>query len=140
MQILKRIRKRTEAALFQKAAQPKLDLRRSANRVRTIVLLRNRIGLAILLNQPVDLGIRDLAHASHQIANAISIDAVPKLRLRRNLIAFRNRNLAHVIAKARHLQILRLMPTRSSARPRSNLRNRLRILPVANDNLASQPT
>ena len=54
--------------------------------------------------EAVDLGVRDFANASYQVAHGISVDGPPELYLRFDTIAARDRHLAHVrAANSRHL-------------------------------------
>ncbi len=138
-QILKRVRERPKTTFLQKRPQPQLNLGRHPQRVRPVMLLRNRVLLAIHPHQLLRLGIRKLVHPRHQVPNAIPVHAVAQHRLRRHLVAVRHRYLAHVVAKPRHLQVLRLIPGRRRPRPRRNLLHRLRVLPEPHHNLAIQP-
>jgi len=91
------------------------------------------------LHHLVDVGVAGVIHRAHQVANAIAVDAVAKLDLRRHLVALGHGHVAHVIAKARELRALPVGPGRGRARPRAQAGLHIFIRPVAHHHLALQP-
>src|ERR1700722_13261440 len=129
VQILKSISESGESTLLKEGAEPELYLRCSPNGIRTIVLFAEGVGLAILGNQPIDLGAGDLACTRDEVSYTKTVHGVAELCFSRNLVAVCDGDLAHVVAKAGDSQILGLVPSGSGARPDGNFRNRFRVLP-----------
>src|ERR1700733_6217496 len=96
------------------------------------------IGLVVLSGELIHLGIRHLLNGIGEISHAVSIDGIAELDLSADLVAFRDRDTAHVVAKADDLQSLRIMPCTGSAEPCASLRLHLTILPEANNDLPFQ--
>ena len=81
------------------------------------MVLGDRVGVAIELHQLVGVSVSELVDACYQIAHAIGVDAVAELGLGLDLVAFGHGHFAHVVVKAGNLQVLRLVPAGSGARP-----------------------
>jgi hypothetical protein len=77
-----------------------------------------------------------LLNGVSKISHSVSIDGIAELDFRADLIAFCDCNVAHVVAEAGDLELLRVVPCARSAEPSPSLGLNLRILPKAHDDLA----
>src|ERR1700728_4855638 len=71
----------------------------------------------------------------HEIANAVAVGRETELHFRRNLVAFGDRDLAHVVAEAAEFGALPIMPGARRAHPGADAVLDLRIGPMADDDL-----
>ena len=71
-----------------------------------------------------------------QVADAVAVDREAESRLRLDLVAVGDGDLAHVVAEPRDAEPVRLVPAGGGACPRSRGARPRRVLPVADDRLA----
>ena len=82
---------------------------------------------------------RDRIHLGHEIADAVAVGREAELHFRRDLVAFGDGDLAHVVAEAAELRALPVVPGARRAHPGAEAVLDLRIGPVADDDLAGEP-
>ena len=75
----------------------------------------------------------------HEIADAVAVDRVAEPDLGRDLVAFGHRDVPHVVAEARELRPLPVVPRARHAHPRADPVLHFRIGPMADDHLAVEP-
>ena len=73
-----------------------------------------------------------------KISHAVSIDGIAQLDFSADLVAFRDRDISHVVAEADDLQSLRIVPCTGSAEPCAGLGLNLSILPEADNDFPFQ--
>ena len=100
---------------------------------------RQRVGASYSATSASIARSLDVAHRRRQIADAVAVDREAEGDLRRHLVAFGHGDLAHVVAEARHLGALQVVPRPGHARPRADAVLHLAVAPVADDDLAAQP-
>ena len=131
-----------EVAFLQELRQPELDPRRLAHRIMPIAtgaqVRAHEVSRLVFRRQRVNLGIADLIYHRGQVAHTIAVHLVAELRLGRHLVAFSDRDIAHIVAEARHLHALRFRPCGRRPRPNADLRLRQLIAPMPHDRLAPQ--
>ena len=74
----------------------------------------------------------------HEIADAIAVGREAELHFGRNLVAFGDRDLAHVVAEAAEFGALPIVPGARRAHPGADAVLNLRVGPMADDDLARE--
>ena len=138
VEVLERRGEGGEAALPQEGPHPGLDPGLLAQVGLLRVARPDLVGLAVLREERVHLGVRHLVDHRDEVADPVAVDRVAELPLRRHLVALGDRHLAHVVAEAGHLEPARLRPAAGRAHPRADPVVHLLVLPVADHDLAGQ--
>ncbi len=129
-----------EVASFEEVAHPNFDARAITQGGMFVAAglqgRRDLVFIEIGLDHFFDIGIAGFVDSLDQIADPVAVDIVPKLNLRLDLVAFGDGDIAHVVAEAGDLRALPVRPGGCDARPRSQLRLHIVILPVTNHHLA----
>ena len=86
----------------------------------------------------VDLGLGGGVDFRDEIADAEGVHFPAEADLGGNLVAFRDGNVAHVVADAGDLEVARGVPAAGGAGPGGEALVDFRVLPVADDDLARQ--
>ena len=100
------------------------------------VVGRKVVGGAVEVHQLGDLHVGDGVHGLHQRAHGPGVDLPAQLGLHLDLVALGHSHLAHVVAKAHHLELLGERHAHRGAHPVAQLPEDLLVLPVARDHLA----
>ena len=90
-------------------------------------------------HQRVHLRVGDPVHGTGEVPDAVAVHRHPQTQLRLDLVALGDRDVAHVVAEARDLEPLKLVPAAGSARPRGDAAHDRRVAPVSHDRLPAQP-
>ncbi len=125
------------ALAVEEALDADLDTRRVEHVLALLAAAGRHVAEAIeafiLVDQRVDLAVAYLINHLNQIADAPAVDRVAELDLRRDFIPFGHRHFAHIVAKARHFQLLAALLREGGAHPVADALLACRILPVAGD-------
>ena len=130
------------AFVIEEALHAQLDARGVQHVLAFFAVDRRHVAEAILalilIDQRVDVAVADLIDHLDQIAHAPAVDRIAELDLRRDLIAFGDRHFPHIVAEARHLQLLAGVTRRGGAHPFAKTLVAVTILPVAGDHTVRQ--
>ena len=118
MEVLKVCGKSLEVAVLEKRAQAQLDAGSISQRIVTGAAFtkrrRDRIALLVVRAQLCYCGIAGRVHVLDQIANGVVVDRIAKARLCAHFVAFGDRDIPHVVGKARELRSLPVVPCRAT--------------------------
>jgi hypothetical protein len=127
------LQERPQAQLLAGAvAQHGVALAARPQRGRHVVLV------LVDLDEAVDGGVRDVAHAGHQVADAVAVDGEAEAQLGRHLVALGDGDLAHVVAEAGEARALQVVPGVGRASPGGQPLPHLGVGAVPDDDLPSQ--
>src|ERR1700730_13081636 len=101
--------------------------------------LRDIIAILIFSTELSDLFIASVAQVLHEIADAVAVHRITKLRFRRNFIALGYCHVAHVVIEPDKLSALPIVPGTSGSHPNCDLILYLRVRPVTYYHFAIQP-
>ena len=142
MQVLESVCESVCSVVREEVPQADLYSRRILQRFTMATALPQRfadsIGLVVLIGKLIHFGVRHLLNGIGEISHTVSIDGIAELDFSADLVALRDRDIAHVVAKADDLQSLRIVPRTGSTEPCTGLRLHLSILPEADNDLAFQ--
>ena len=97
---------------------------------------RYRISFVVLRRKFLYSRVAHSAYKLRQLPDTISVHGIAQSNLRIDLVAFRHRDVPHVIAQASNSQLLRVMPCGGGSRPSANLGVNAGIPPGSNDDFA----
>src|SRR5260221_1954591 len=101
--------------------------------------LRDIIAILIFSTELSDVFIASVAQVLHEIADAVAVHRITKLRFRRNFIALGYSHVAHVVIEPGKLSALPIVPGTSGSHPKCDLVLHLRIQPVTYYQVELQP-
>ena len=96
---------------------------------------RELVALLVVLEQALDRVGRDGPYRIHELADAVAVHGEAEPQLCLDLVALRDRDVAHVVAEPRDREPLRLVPAAGCPCPPGDPLDEDRILPVPGDGL-----
>src|SRR5215831_20958602 len=79
------------------------------------------VGVFVFGYEFLNLSVFDLLNTGHQISHTVTTHRITELDLGTDFVAFGDRNISHVVAKACDFQTLRIVPGASSPNPATQL-------------------